>query len=162
MTKLSRKYLSSDKMGYYINNLWAGFTLMDNKEDIRLLFRDLFTHTEYKMFAKRLEVARRLLDGELYIDIEKQLNVTERTIANISNILAEKGDGFRKVHWKLSEIEKSYREKRVRKTERMSRLQANLPGSKVLPQVLGASLKYATQKFSQHSKRKSAKRMLQV
>lgn len=114
MTKLSRKYISSDKIGHYINNLWSGFTLMETKEEIRLLFRDLFTHTEYKMFAKRLEIARRVLSGEGYDQIINELNVTERTIANINNILAEKGHGFRKVHEKLTAIEKKYNEKEAK------------------------------------------------
>src|SRR3990167_1277963 len=100
MTKLSRKYLDTDKLGLYVNNLWSAFTLVDSKEDVKLLFRDLFTHTEYKMLAKRLEIARRVLNGQGYDQIIKQLSVTERTIANINNILAEKGDGFRNAHAK--------------------------------------------------------------
>lgn len=162
MTKLSRKYINSDKFGLYVNNLWSGFTLMDNKEDIRLLFRDLFTHTEYKMFAKRLEIARRLLEGQGYDEIIKQLSVTERTIANISNILADKGGGFRKVHEKLSSIEKSFRDRQNRREERISKaFRVELPGSKVLPQAILQGARFAQKKVSQYRKRSSAVRNLQ-
>ena len=108
MTKLSRKFVDPEKFGHYVNNLWSAFTLMDSKEDIRSLFKDLFTHTEYKMFAKRLEIGRRLLRGELYSVIEKELSVTPSTIARVNNILSEKGEGLRKAHDKLDIIEEKY------------------------------------------------------
>jgi len=163
MTKLSRKYLNSDKIGLYVNNLWSGFTLMESKEDIRLLFRDLFTHTEYKMFAKRLEIARRLLDGQGYDELIKQLNVTERTIANINNILAEKGDGFRKVHEKLLLVEKGYREKEAKRIDRITRtFNPELPGSKVLSTVVTEGLKLVDKKITQRNKRISAAKKLPI
>ena len=86
MIKVSRKYLDPKDFGHYVNNLWSAFTSMDTKEDVRLLFKDLFTHTEYKMFAKRLEIARRLIAGQTYEDITQALKVTSRTINAISNI----------------------------------------------------------------------------
>lgn len=108
MTKLSRKIVDPEKFGHYVNNLWSAFTLMDSKEDIKLLFKDLFTHTEYKMFAKRLEIARRLLEQERYEDIQKALQVTPNTITRVSNLLTEKGDGLRKAHQKLEQLEEKY------------------------------------------------------
>src|SRR6185369_1853668 len=101
MTKLSRKLLDPEKFGHYINNLWSAFTLMDTKEDIRLLFKDLFTHTEYKMFAKRLEIARRLLSQETYYDIQKAMNVTSHTVMRVNDRLSERGEGLRLAHKKL-------------------------------------------------------------
>ena len=99
-------------MGFYINNLWSVFTLIDAKEEIKLLFKDLFTHTEYKMFAKRLEIARRLLAGETYESIMNNLKVTERTISNVSNTLERDGKGLRIAYQKLLDLEKSFQLKR--------------------------------------------------
>src|SRR3989344_7900865 len=108
MTKLSRKQMDPEKFGHYVNNLWSAFTLMESKEVIRLLFKDLFTHTEYKMFAKRLEIARRLLEKESYEDIQKALSVTSNTVSRVNNILSEKGEGLRKAHEKLTWMENKY------------------------------------------------------
>lgn len=105
MTKISRIPVNPKDFGLYVHNLWLAFSLLDTKEDVRLLFRDLFTHTEYKMFAKRLEIAKRLLAGQNYESIKNDLKVTSTTIATVSNILAEKGEGFRKVAGKLEDIE---------------------------------------------------------
>jgi len=120
MPKISRRPVDPEKFGYYINNLWSAFTLMDSKEDIRLLFKDLFTHTEYKMFAKRLEIARRLFYHETYDAIKKELSVTAGTIARINNILNEKGEGLRKAHGKLELLEAGHREREKRKTDDMA------------------------------------------
>lgn len=73
MTKLSKRLLDPKDLGLYINNLWSVFTLLDSKDQVRALFRDLFTHTEYKMFAKRLEIAKRLLEGQTYEEISQNL-----------------------------------------------------------------------------------------
>jgi uncharacterized protein YerC len=101
MPKLSRKRLDSKILGGYVNNLWSAFTLMETKQDIKLLFKDLFTHTEYKMFAKRLEIARRLLNNENYEAITKALGVTSGTISKVNNTLSERGEGLRKADKKL-------------------------------------------------------------
>ncbi len=119
MTKLSKRKLDPEHFGHYINNLWSAFTLLTSKEDIRLLFKDIFTHTEYKMFAKRLEIARRLLMQESYEQIEKALNVTSRTITSVNNVLSEKGDGFRKVHEKFERIEDAYWKKQKEITKNL-------------------------------------------
>lgn len=111
MTKISKKPLDPEKLGHYINNLWSAFTLMNSKDDIRLLFKDLFTHTEYKMFAKRLEIARRLLAGENYQNIQKDLKVTSGTVSRVNNILNEKGEGLKKVNEKLAQLEGKYLER---------------------------------------------------
>lgn len=111
MTKLSRKPLESKQLGYYINDLWSVFVLMDSKEDVKNLFRDLFSHTEYKMFAKRLQIARLLLKGENYESIRDVLKVTDTTIAHINNILANQGAGFRKADDKLNKITLSIKNK---------------------------------------------------
>jgi uncharacterized protein YerC len=115
MTKLSRRNLDPKDLGLYINNLWSGFTLLDSKDQVRALFHDLFTHTEYKMFAKRLEIARRLLDGQMYDEISDSLKVTNHTIAAVSNILERDGAGMRVVHDKLKKLDKSFKNKKSRK-----------------------------------------------
>ncbi len=92
------------EFGLYINNLWAVFTVLNSKEDIRLLFKDLFTHTEYKMFAKRLEISHRLLSGQSYEQIQQEVKVTPSTVAKINNILMEKGDGLRKAYESLERL----------------------------------------------------------
>ena len=51
------------------------------------------------------EIARRLLNKQHYDEIKKDLSVTSNTIARVSNLLSEKGEGLRKAHGKLEELE---------------------------------------------------------
>ncbi len=121
MTKLSRRPLNPQELGQYINNLWSVFTLLDSKDQVRALFRDLFTHTEYKMFAKRLEIANRLLEEQTYEEIRNHLKVAPLTISSISNILERDGSGLRIAHQKLVDLKKSIERKRETRQDRLER-----------------------------------------
>ncbi len=165
MTKISRKPMDPEKFGHYINNLWSAFTLMDSKEDIRLLFKDLFTHTEYKMFAKRLEIARLLMQGESYENIEKVLNVTSGTISRVSNILTEKGNGLRMAHEKLNLLEDKHLAKQREITKNLENpfRQKIIGGKKALLRgVLKAGASAFDKKISKTLKQRTAKKVLEA
>lgn len=161
MTKLSRRAVDPEKFGHYVNNLWSVFTLMNSKEDIRLLFKDLFTHTEYKMFTKRLEIARRLLKGERYEDIEKDLKVTSHTVTRVNNVLNEKGDGLRKADAVLTDLEERYFKKQRDITKSLenpfrSRLQRRTLGGALLK----AGLHLADQAIARRARERFASKNL--
>lgn len=65
--------------------------------DAALFLQDLLTKSEMKMLAKRLRIAKLLLAGMTYREIEKQLHVGHSTVAKIGIWLSEKGDGLRKI-----------------------------------------------------------------
>ena len=163
MTKLSRRKLDKKELGQYINNLWNAFTLATSKEDIKLLFKDLFTHTEYKMFAKRFQLARLLIAGNNYQAIEKQLKVTSHTIAKVNNILADRGDGLRRADKQLSYMEN-------KKLEKQREYQKNLENpfrhkvnrKTVLGQLIKAGAVAADKKMSRFLKTRSAKKQLTI
>lgn len=165
MTKLSRKQLDPEDFGYYINNLWSAFTLADSKESIKLLFKDIFTHTEYKMFAKRLEIARRLIRKEKYDEIASSLNVTAHTIAAVSNILSEKGEGFRRADKSLARVEDKLREsqnERIKNLENPFRQKAKSYNKTLLGTILKAGVYAADKAITTKSKQKSAQRSLEI
>src|SRR3989344_6275237 len=108
MTKLSKRSLDPKDMGQYINSFWNALTLMGSKDEVKELVKDIFTHTEYKMFAKRLEIGRRLIRGHTYEEIKAALHVTEKPIVSMSNILANSGQGIRNADSRLTELEKVY------------------------------------------------------
>lgn len=97
MTKVSRKILPKDKIGLYIDEFWRAVTLLGSKEEVRNFFRDITTSTERVMLAKRLQIAKRLYNGESYFSIKKELNVTTVTIAGVSRWLDSFGEGYRTI-----------------------------------------------------------------
>lgn len=113
MTKLSRLPVEPEKMGTYVNDLWSSFTLLENKEEVRGFLRELLTHTEMKMLAKRLQIAVLLLMGTPYNTIREVVRVQNSTIAKISNVTNISADGcLRKMAEKLIKIEAGKQKKR--------------------------------------------------
>src|SRR3989344_3968318 len=151
MTKVSKIPLGEKDLGLCSNELWTAFVLMETKEDIRLLFKDLFTHTEYKMFAKRLQIMKLLMDGEQYDVIREKLKVTPTPIAHISNILATKGEGFRKVYQKLKNLEKDHSRKlEARQNLKERRSRKKLPAETFLFDLAAASFNSLDKAITKH------------
>lgn len=163
MTKLSRRSLDPSQLGYLVNNLWSAFTLMSTKEDIRLLFKDLFTQTETRMFAKRLEIARRLLKKDLYTSIEHDLKIGPTTINTIANILVGKGDGFRKANEKLNKLEEKYVNKQREITKNLENpFRKKTQRKTLLGEVIKAGLSALDKKIILTQKHGSAKKNMPV
>jgi uncharacterized protein YerC len=120
MPKVSRYNLKKEDLFRYFNDLELSFALFDSRQEVQEFLKDLLTHTEKKMLAKRLQIAKLLLDGENYDFIRENLKVTPGTIAQVSNILANAGTGYKKVWDKLKRVNKS-RQKVA--ADRINRLQ---------------------------------------
>lgn len=85
MTKISRIRVDSRHLGFFINNFWNLITLLENKDQVANFLKDLLTHTEMKMLAKRIQIAKMLLEGHDYRAIRGYVKVSDATIATISN-----------------------------------------------------------------------------
>lgn len=105
MTKVSRISVDSQHLGFFMNNFWSLITLLEDKDQVKSFLKDLLTHTEMKMFAKRIQIAKMLLEGYSYQDIKGYVKVTDATISKISNILAVDGEGLRVAIKYLQKIE---------------------------------------------------------
>lgn len=69
--------------------------------EVALFIQDLLTKSEMKMLGKRLRIAKLLLSGMTYEEIEKNLHASHTTVAKIAAWLSERGDGFRKIIQRL-------------------------------------------------------------
>lgn len=65
--------------------------------DAALLLQDLLTKSEINVLGKRLRIAKLLISGASYEEIEKKLKVSHATIAKIAAWLTDRGEGFRKI-----------------------------------------------------------------
>ena len=70
------------------------------------------------MFAKRLEILKRLRKGELYDEIIDQLKVTPTTIAKMNNILHDTGEEFSEILDELIKQQKEQEGETPKKRER--------------------------------------------
>lgn len=113
MTKVSRIKIDSRHLGFFLNNFWSLITLLENKEQVKSFLKDLLTHTEMKMLAKRIQIAKMLIEGYSYRDIRGYVRVTDPTISKISNILENSGEGLRIAIDYLHKIEKEIDKERM-------------------------------------------------
>jgi TrpR-related protein YerC/YecD len=95
MTKISRRPLSQEQLHTIEIEFWKTVVLLKTPREAQIFFHDLLTHTERQMLAKRLQIARMLIEGYDYQRIAKKLNVTAATIAKVSNWLHTFGEGYR-------------------------------------------------------------------
>lgn len=116
MTKLSRIKVDPKHLGFFLNNFWNLFALLEDKDQIKNFLKDLLTHTEMKMFAKRVQITKMLMEGYDYRAIRAYVKVTDPTIAKISNKLATEGEGLRVAIRYLQKIENEIEKERMRIT----------------------------------------------
>lgn len=121
MTKVSRFRVDARHLGFFINNFWNLVTLLENKDQVTSFLKDLLTHTEMKMLAKRIQIAKMLLEGHNYQTIRKYVKVTDSTIARISNLLEIGGNGLKTAISYLQKIESEIEKERMRITPNLKK-----------------------------------------
>lgn len=98
-------------MDYFITNLWNVFTLIENRDEAVAFLKELLTPTEVRMLAKRIQIAKMLLEGHKYENIIPHVRVTPGTISAVSNQLLYGSGGYHKIIERLIKIEKKRQEK---------------------------------------------------
>jgi uncharacterized protein YerC len=79
---------------------------METVEETRSFFKDLLSETEEVMLARRLKIARLLVEGKSYEVIEKALHAGPGTIASVHAWLDGGFGGYIKAIQKLEQNSK--------------------------------------------------------
>lgn len=66
-------------------------------EEAAHFLKDLLSRQEAEMLAKRIEIARLLVEGMTYVQIQSLLKVSEATVARVNHWLSSSGEGYRLV-----------------------------------------------------------------
>lgn len=82
-------------------DLINAFALANNPLDCALLLNDLLTESEIKDLAKRLRIAKLLINGETHEEIVQELHCSFATVTKIKMWLNNAGEGLKKVIKKL-------------------------------------------------------------
>lgn len=153
MTKISRISPDPRHMGIFIDNFWNAVTLLESKEETKTFLKDLLTHTETKMFAKRIQIAKMLVQGYDYRTIKNYVKVTNSTIASVNNLLNTGGKGLVRIIKRLIKLE----EKRKNEYEGKDR-EVVPPGlMRLVPDLVDLGIDLTTQHLRKREKRKSVK-----
>lgn len=149
MPRVSQIQIEAKRMGYFISNLWNVVTLIESKEEAIQLFKELLTPTEVRMLAKRIQIAKMLLEGHKYDTIKSHARVTDSTISSVNNQLNFGGGGYNKIVNRLITLE-------VKKQERLEGKKSILdPGPYAGRKTSEWLLSKAAKKIHNYSKKKS-------
>lgn len=98
MAKFSRfPKLSKKERQNLLLALCEALTTIRKREEAAQFLADLLSPQELEMLAKRLEIAKFLIEGQTYQSISGRLKVSHNTIARINAWLSLSGEGFRLV-----------------------------------------------------------------
>jgi TrpR-related protein YerC/YecD len=100
--------LSKDEADQLIIQFCEALASLKNPAEAAKFVRDLISHQEAEMLAKRLKIAEMLFDGLKYSEIEKILKVCPITIARVAEWLKYSGEGYRLIIGRMSGNKKSF------------------------------------------------------
>lgn len=98
MSKFSNKSkLSDHEQKELLIELCQSVAAIKKSEEAAQFLQDLLSSREAEMLAKRVKIAKLLLDGMTYEEVQEILKVGSGTVARVSTWLSLSGEGFRLV-----------------------------------------------------------------
>ncbi len=97
MPRVQPKTISKDERRNLLNELWSLVILLETREQIENFFRDLLSETEAIMLARRIRIARFLLEGKSYDDIRNAMHTSHITIAGVHKWLQGRDGGYAQI-----------------------------------------------------------------
>lgn len=89
-----------------LDALFGAFLALEDIDDCYNLFSDMFTDQEMVSFARRLRVAKLLLNGATYGMIQEQIPVSSATITRINTVLQYGEGGYVRIVERLMKQKK--------------------------------------------------------
>ncbi len=96
MSKFDMQKLDSSSKMKYLDLLWTSIAQLETRDEVKQFFKDLLSESEAIMLARRIEIAKCLLEGESYDNIANKLGVGKDTIGRVQEWLASGFGGYEK------------------------------------------------------------------
>lgn len=96
MSRVNLKSIDSNSKMKYLDLLWTSISQLETREETKHFFKDLLSESEAIMLARRIEIAKRLLDGESFDNIIRELKVGKDTIGRVQRWLVSGFGGYEK------------------------------------------------------------------
>ncbi len=94
---MAKRYskISNNEKEKLFKDFCEAISVLKTPEEVKDFIIDLLTREEVIMIAKRIKIAKLLIDGKSYQSIKNLTGAGQATIAKISYWLSEGGEGFR-------------------------------------------------------------------
>ncbi len=96
MSRINPRSIDSKSKMKYLDLLWTSIAQLETREEVKRFFKDLLSQSEAIMLARRIEIAKRLLEGESYDRIIRDLKVGKDTISKVQRWLTSGFGGYEK------------------------------------------------------------------
>jgi len=96
MPRVNLKSMDPKLKMKYLDLLWTSIAQLETKEETKQFFKDLLSESEAIMLARRIEIAKRLLEGESFDSIIQKLKVGKDTIGRVQGWLISGFGGYEK------------------------------------------------------------------
>lgn len=83
---------------HLLKEFFDSVSALHGRDELTKIFSDLLSKQELVMVARRLKIAKLLLDGNTYLDAVKKTKCSMATVARISVWLNSSGEGYRLIH----------------------------------------------------------------
>lgn len=118
--RFNPKQISSEERMKLLDLLWTSIAELKTRDEVKNFFKDLLSESEAIMLARRILIAKKLLEGNDYFKIIKELKVGKSTIASVHRWLISGFGGYEKA---LKNFDKTIKERveRIEKAEENDR-----------------------------------------
>ena len=86
-----------------IENFYKAVMSFDSEDDCRNFFDDIFTIQEMQAITQRLEVARLLLEGKSYVEVNGITGASTATICRVAKCINYGNGGYMKAIERIKE-----------------------------------------------------------
>src|SRR3989344_5008933 len=129
--KVRSKELPEKQRIEILDTLYTAASVIRGRDAMKLFLRDLLTESERIMLGRRLIIARRILSGDSYDDIEADLHVGRDTIWRVQSWLLDQFPGYEEaikgMEKEFKDRQKRYEDKRQYATSALYRLKKKYP-----------------------------------
>src|SRR3989344_683885 len=110
-----------------LDTLYTAASAIKGRQAMKLFLRDLLTESERVMLGRRIIIARRLLSGQHYDQIESELRVGRDTVWRVQKWLLDQLPGYEQA---IAELEQELKKREFKKryaTDPLFRLKKRYP-----------------------------------
>lgn len=95
MPRINPRFVDPPERIKYLDLLWTSIAGLKTRAEVKAFFKDLLSESEAIMLARRIQIAKMLLEGKKYQDIVDELHVGEDTIGKVQQWLTSGFGGYK-------------------------------------------------------------------
>jgi TrpR-related protein YerC/YecD len=103
MPRMQPKRVSFEERKALLDEFWTMIALLESRDEVANFFKDLLSETEALMLARRIQIAKHLLEGSGYDEICLKLHTSPSTVASVHRWLQSGFGGYAKSLPKLKQ-----------------------------------------------------------